>query len=339
MTNAVSLAQQASTGVSPGFRNRIINGAMVIDQRNAGASVTIDNTIAYTVDRWNVEDSTDGVLSVQQVVDAPNGFYNSLKVTVTTADSSLGATQWAKLLQPVEANNVTDLDFGLSTAKTITVSFWVKSSLTGTFGASVLNSAENRCFPFSYTINSANTWEYKTATIPGDTTGSWTRGSNLIGLRLVFGLGVGSTYSGTAGAWTSSSFIYSVTGSVNLINTLNATWQITGVQLEVGSTATSFDYRPYGTELALCQRYYQIVALNIYNGNPGASEYHSVPVAYLAQMRATPTGGTITGGSSLNLLFTGVESITAYGCRFTIQSNANSDAGYTGGQIPLNAEL
>ena len=258
-TNGVTFPDrslQAAAASPYVLKNRIINGAMVIDQRNASTSVTINNTNAYTLDRWNVEDSTDGILSVQQVTDAPTGFYNSLKVTVTTADASLGATQWAKLLQPIEANNVTDLDFGLSTATTITVSFWVKSSLTGTFGASILNSAENRCYPFTYTISAANTWEQKSITIPGDTTGTWIRGSTAIGLRLVFGLGVGSTYSGTAGAWTSSSFIYSVTGSVNLINTLNATWQITGVQLEIGTTATPFERRLYNQELANCQRYY-----------------------------------------------------------------------------------
>jgi hypothetical protein len=309
---------------------------MVISQRNGTSAITIDNDLLYTVDRWNIEDSTDGILSAQQVTDAPAGFYNSLKVTVTTADASLGATQWAKLLQPIEAYNVTDLDFGLSTAKTITVSFWVKSSLTGTFGASVLNSAENRCFPFSYVINAANTWEYKTATITGDTTGTWARGTNLIGLRLVFGLGVGSTYSGTAGAWTSSSFIYSVTGSVNLINTLNATWQVTGVQLEVGTQATSFEYRQIEQELALCERYYQITYGN-YRAYLTSADCGSNSLNY-STMRSAPTA-TVSGGSSSNVAATVIENIAVSGARFTICNTSAGMAERSGVLVALSAEL
>jgi hypothetical protein len=158
--------------------------------------------------------------------------------------------------QQIEGYNVADLNFGSANAKTVTLSFWVRSSLTGTFAGSISNGAEDRTFPFTYTISSANTWTQASITIAGDTTGTWltTNGS---GLRLKLNLGTGTTYSGTANAWTSSPYITSVTGTVNLINTVNATWYITGVQLEVGSTATSFDYRHYGTELALCQRYFE----------------------------------------------------------------------------------
>ena len=277
-----------------GFRNRIINGAMAIDQRNAGASVSYSgSTSAYSVDRWLGFQNTDGAFTLQQVSDAPSGYINSLKFTTTTADASLGSTQWAAVRQSIEGLNVFDLAFGSASAASITVSFWVKSSLTGTFGGAILNSAENRSYPFNYTISAANTWEQKSVTIPGDTSGTWLT-TNGVGLRLVFGLGVGSTYSGTANAWTGSSYIYSSTGATSVIGTLNATWQITGVQLEKGSTATSFDYRPYGTELALCQRYYVKYAnsgtgfLGITGQVSGTNgSYFLFPIS----MRATPTPG------------------------------------------------
>jgi len=258
MTNAVSLAQQASTGVSQGFKNRIINGAMVVSQRNGTSAVTLDGASAYTLDRWQGYDNTDGSFTVAQTTTAPTGFNNSLKVTVATTDTSLGATQFAFIRQFIEGYNIADLGWGTANAKTVTVSFWVYSSLTGTFGGSIINDAGDRGYPFSYTISAANTWEQKTVTIAGDTTGTWGT-TNGTGLALIFGLGVGSTYSGTAGSW-QAGFYVSATGATNVMATNGATWYITGVQLEVGSTATSFDYRPYGTELALCQRYYYLLA-------------------------------------------------------------------------------
>jgi len=303
MTNAVSLAQQASTGVSPGFRNRIINGAMMIDQRNAGASVTVNGNAPYTLDRWRAQDVTDGVFTVQQdagAVTPPVGFTDYLGVTTTTADSSLGASQVARIFQPIEGYNVADLGWGTANAKTVTVSFWVRSSLTGSFGGSLLNNSDNRSYPFSYTISSANTWEQKSVTIAGDTSGTWNT-TNSTGVYLIFGLGIGSSYSGTAGAWANGE-LYAPTGSVSVIGTLNATWYITGVQLEVGSTATSFDYRPYGTELALCQRYYEILR---YNANSElASSYLLTSTFYKhywyfkVSKRAAPTITLVSGSWS-----------------------------------------
>ena len=239
------------------FRNRIINGAMMIDQRNAGASVTVNSAATtYFVDRWiGTGQSSDGVYTAQQSTDAPSGFVNSLKITVTTADASIGASQIYDLQQIIEGTNIYDWAFGSASAQTITVSFWVKSSVTGTFGAVVSNSAQNRVYPFTYTINSANTWEKKSVTIAGDTTGTWLTDTG-IGLRLRISLGAGSTFLGTAGAWTTSTVV-GVTGQTNLISTLNATFFITGVQIESGSVATPFELRPNATELALCQRYYE----------------------------------------------------------------------------------
>ena len=236
-----------------GFKNRIINGAMVIDQRNAGASVTI-NANQYTLDRYQAIQTQTGKYSVQQSTTVPTGFKNSLLITSASA-YSIVSTDTFYFRQSIEGYNVADLAFGTANAATVTLSFWVRSSLTGTFGGALKNDAGNRSYPFSYTISSANTWEQKSITIAGDTTGTWDTGTAR-GLQVIFGIGVGSTYSTTAGAWAAGDYS-APTGATSVVGTNGATFYLTGVQLEVGSTATSFDYRPYGTELALCQRYYQ----------------------------------------------------------------------------------
>jgi hypothetical protein len=262
------------------LKNRIINGDMRIDQRNAGASKTVDGTSTYTLDRWLGDDSSDGVFTIQQSTVAPTGFTNSLKFTTTTADASLASNQYAYVEQSIEGYNIADLSFGTANAKTITLSFWVYSSLTGTFGGSFVNENGTRSYPFSYTISVANTWEQKSITITGDTSGTWTT-TNGAGLKIRFGLGAGSTYSGTAGSWSTNNYI-SATGAVSVIGTLSATWYVTGVQLEVGATATPFERRLFGNELALCQRY----AWN-WNYEPSNS-YIRFPTAY---------AGSTTGGS------------------------------------------
>ena len=244
-----------ATAPKVGMVNRIINGAMVIDQRNAGASVTPTSS-TFSVDRWNTNLTQASKFSVQQnagSVTPPVGFKNYLGVTSLSAYSVLSSDFFA-LQQPIEGFNFADLDWGTANAQTITLSFRVRSSLTGTFGGSLVNSAFDRSYPYTYTISAANTWETKSITIAGDTTGTWVGATNGIGCRLYFGLGAGSTYSGTAGAWSANAFT-SATGATSVVGTSGATFYITGVQLEKGSTATSFDYRPYGTELALCQRY------------------------------------------------------------------------------------
>ena len=245
----------AATGF--GFKNRIINGAMVIDQRNAGASVTVNSgAYNYTVDRWfGYGQVADGVFTVQRSTTAPTGFTNSALFTVTTADSSIGATQIYGFGQKIEGFNVADLGWGTASAQTVTLSFQVRSSVTGTYSVTLFNSAFNRGYTATFAVSAANTFETKTITILGDTSGTWLT-DNGVGLTLWFSLGTGSTYTGTAGAWNAGT-TYGATGQVNLIGTNGATFYITGVQLEKGSTATSFDYRPYGTELALCQRYWE----------------------------------------------------------------------------------
>jgi hypothetical protein len=235
-----------------GFKNRIINGAMVIDQRNAGASVAAGN--AYTLDRWLVRTDTATGNTTQQSTTVPTGFKNSLIVTIGTgAAPASGGRNYIQ--QPIEGLNVYDFAWGTASAATVTLSFWVRSSLTGTFGGALQNSAGDRSYPFTYTISAANTYEQKTVTIAGDTTGTWLT-TNGVGVILYIGLGNGSTFNGTAGAWAAADY-RSATGATNVVATSGATFYITGVQLEKGSTATSFDYRPYGTELALCQRYFE----------------------------------------------------------------------------------
>ena len=295
------------SGLGYGFKNRIINGGMVINQRGG---TTTQNTTAnvYGIDQWaGYGQITDGVFTmVQSSSSPPAGFSNFLRTTVTTADASIGATQTYGLRTVIEGYNVSDLGWGAAGASTVTMSFWVRSSVTGTFSGAIFNGGNTRFYVFSFAINSANTWEQKTITIAGDTTGTWAT-DNTAGIKIVFNLGAGSTYSGTAGSWGGTTY-YGVTGGVNLISTLNATLDITGVQLEAGTVATSFDWRPYGTELNLCQRYYwkkvggasgssyeTIASGFIYNTTTSAR----VGVQYPCSMRAIPTfstGGTLYMG-------------------------------------------
>jgi len=263
----------AQTSATRPFLNRIINGAMVIDQRNAGASVTASTTGAftYTLDRWNYLASAASKYSIQQnagSVTPPIGFTNYLGVT-SLASTTVASGDYYCIGQFIEGYNIADLGWGTANAKTITLSFWVYSSLTGTFGGALSNTTQNRSYPFSYTVSSANTWTQINLTIAGDTTGTWNT-VNSYGIRLFFSLGMGSTYSGTAGSWAGSAY-YSATGATSVVGTNGATFYITGVQLEVGSTATSFDYRPYGTELMLCQRYFYSIAQPPFRGVVTAS--------------------------------------------------------------------
>jgi hypothetical protein len=240
------------------MKNRIINGAMVIDQRNAGASVATSNgSFVYTLDRWKAYYSQTSKYTIQQnagSVTKPVGFPNYLGITSSSAYSVASGDIFV-LQQLIEAYNTSDLGWGTANAKTVTLSFQVYSSLTGTFGGSINNDTGSRSYPFSYTVSSANTWTPVSVTIAGDTTGTWNNNNNSASIVFSFGLGVGSTYSGTAGSWGSTTY-YSTTGATSVVGTNGATFYITGVQLEVGSSATGFEYRQYQQELALCQRYY-----------------------------------------------------------------------------------
>jgi len=285
-------------------RNRIINGAMQISQR--GTSFTVDGVNTYSLDRWQVEDATDGVFTVAQSSDAPSGFVNSLLVTVTTADASIGATQVALVRQRIEGLNATDLAWGTANAQTVTLSFWVKSSLTGTFGGAILNSAANRSYPYTYTISSANTWEKKSITIAGDTTGTWLY-DNGIFAQVDFSMAAGSTYLGTANTWAGTLYL-GATGQTQIMSTLNATWRVTGVQFEIGTTATPFERRLYGQELINCQRYYWRAIQNSVSGSAGigfcmggVSSYSRAQIPLPTTMRSIPTITFSTGANPVAL--------------------------------------
>jgi len=280
-------------------KNKIINGAMEIDQRNAGASTTAQG---YKVDRWGYFASGSPTFNLQQnagSVTPPTGFTNYLGATSTSA-YSMGSTDRAGFFQAIEGFNIADLGWGTANAKTVTLSAWVRSSLTGTFGGVVANSAYNRCYVFSYTISAANTWEYKTITITGDTTGTWLT-TNGAGINLSFAFGAGSGAVTTAGSWGSTAY-FAPTGQVNVAGTNGATFYITGVQLEVGSVATEFERRPYGTEFALCQRYYYALVQNkssslavISNGALWSSTEMDTAILFPISMRTYPSLVQTTG--------------------------------------------
>jgi len=294
MTLAVNIAQSGSNNAT--FRNRIINGAMVISQRNGTSSVTVPAAaVTYNMDRFYTYGSAASKFSFQQnagSVTPPIGFINYLGCTSLSAYSVVASDNFL-FGQYIEGFNVADLDFGKATAKTVTLSFWARSSLTGTFGGSLINSASNRSFVFTYTISTANTWEYKTITIAGDISGTWLT-DNGTGIAVNFSIGSGSTFSTTAGSWVAGNFL-NATGATSVVGTNGATFYITGVQLEAGTTASPFEYRSYGTEESLCQRYYYRVKAN--SGGGGlfgvgwcrSTTEATVSVPYPTAMRTNPT--------------------------------------------------
>ena len=309
----------SSTAQYTGFKNRIINGAMVIDQRNAGASVTPTGG-TYTLDRWNSFVTQSSKLTIQQnagSVTPPVGFTNYLGVTSSSAYSVISSDIF-QVSQFIEGYNIADLGYGSATTQTITLSFWVRSSLTGTFGGALSNSAYAYSYPYTYTISTANTWEYKTVTITGATSGTWLT-TNGIGIRVYFGLGVGSNNSGSAGSWSANGYA-SATGATSVVGTSGATFYITGVQLEKGSTATSFDYRPYGTELALCQRYFYPMKVTSttsgsFGGGVQSSARCDMVISYPVEMRATPTF-TVTGTLSIDDYFSVSGNVGSLGAQY-----------------------
>jgi hypothetical protein len=271
---------------------------MVIDQRNAGASVT-PTVSAFTLDRWACSINQSSKVSVQQnagSVTPPVGFTKYLGVTSSSA-YSITSTDYFNIVQQIEGFNTADLAWGTANAKTVTLSFQVYSSLTGTFGGSLSNINVNRAYPFSYSILVANTWTTISVTIAGDTTGTWAT-DNSTGIRLWFGLGVGSTFSGTAGAWAGADY-RSATGATSVVGTSGATFYITGVQLEVGTNATNFDYRPYGTELILCQRYYEKLQIqSTLAASDQATGISRLAWFFKVTKRASPTMANYAGGTA-----------------------------------------
>jgi hypothetical protein len=327
--NNATFSGNVAPSVNPTMRNRIINGAMMIDQRNAGVSKTITDTsnYTYTLDRWGVYGSQASKFSVQQnagSVTPPTGFTKYLGVTSLSAYSILSTDRF-EMIQGIEGVNTADLGWGTANAKTVTLSFQVYSSLTGTFGGSIQNSAGNRSYPFSFTISSANTWEQKTVTITGDTTGTWTTDTTAAGIYLNFSLGVGSNRSGTAGAWAAANYT-SATGATSVVGTNGATFYITGVQLEAGSVATPFEQRLYGQEFINCQRYYYRLtapssgSMLIFSGINAGSTSQLGSIYLPVSMRAIPT---LSAGANAWGLTRNNGSFTTYATN-SVPSIANS---------------
>ena len=353
--NVTGGANLVATGMPYGsssfLRNRIINGNMAVDQRNAGASVTpTDQT--YSLDRWKCRLSQASKYTVQQnagSVTPPSGYKNYLGVTVAAAANvTIGAGDFFAVEQILEGYNISDLDFGLSTAKAFTISFWVRSSVTGTYGGALNNSAENRPYGFTYTISAANTWEQKSITITADTAGTWLS-TNGIGLYVIFNLGTGSTYgSATNGSWASGATQFTPTGCATPITTNSATFYITGVQLEPGSVATPFERPLYSKQLADCQRYYRKTTGST-NTEPTLYAYGTsaqvvgsswvFPVPMRTAPTATTTGTLSFGNASTPVITAEANSYALYvtctsGTAITVSFNPNNSY-----QIGFSAEL
>jgi hypothetical protein len=322
-----------------GLKNRIINGAMAIFQR--GTAATTDLT--YSVDRWKFVKSNDASESVSQNTDAPTGFSYSLRNTISTGDATIGAAQYSGFEQSIEGYNMADLAWGTANAKTVTLSFWVRSSVIGTYTGNLRNSNDTRINPFNFTINVANTWEQKTITITGDTGGTW-QTTTSTGIIFAVYAALGSSYTaGTSGTWGTTP-AFGCGSPVNGIASNGNIFSISGVQLEVGSTATPFERRLYGQELANCQRYYNKwsgancptigIAQAVATGS-NAPVARRFSWANPVDFRAQPTmgyGGSLqiyTAGLS-NLVFTGYNGTTSN--KNIISFDANSTSSGTSGQ-------
>lgn len=288
-----------NSNIPLGTKNRIINGDMRVAQR--GTSFSNPTGGLYTLDRWYIRTQNASVVStITQSTTAPTGFINSFYLSIGTGAAS-GSTDRAQLYHGLEGLNVSDFGWGTANAKTVTLSFWVRSSLTGQFGGAIQNSAGNRSYPFTYTISSANTWEQKTVTVAGDTTGTWTT-DNGLGIQLNFDLGAGSSFLTTAGSWAAGDY-RGATGDTSIVATSGATWYITGCQLEASTEATPFENRMYSTELAMCQRYYYKIKglgggclfATGWNGSTTVGHYSiTLPVTMRTYPTALETSGTAT---------------------------------------------
>jgi len=330
MSKAAELAALIGSGQAQGDKNLIINGAMAVAQRSSSAVTVNSTTRTYAIDRFfGFGTSSAGVFTEEQSTDVPSGerFYNSSKITVTTNSSPSGSQTygWG---QGIEGVNTASLMFGSANAMTVTLSFWVKSSLTGTFSVILANNGGTRTYPATYTISSANTWEYQTITVAGDQSGTWTT-DNSEGLAIFWMLGTGSSLHGTANAWAASKF--GVSGQTDLIGTNGATLYITGVSLEVGEVATPFEHESYAETLQKCHRYY-IQGTNIGSFYPvglgtassGTSFRGMIPTS--VEMRTVNTFGNLTGargnGTAKTLSSHNLQEVTALGVGFNATSSS-----------------
>ena len=321
------------------LRNRIINGDMRVDQRNAGVEVNPAVNQTYYLDRWVAISSAASKYKIGQnagAVTPPTGYPNYLGLTSLSA-YTVGSGEVFAVRQRLEGLNVSDLAWGTASAATVTLSFYVRSSLTGTFGGAFTNNASDRSYPFTYTISVANTWEQKTVTIAGDTSGTWLT-TNGIGINVTFSIGASSTVSTTAGAWAAGSYA-SATGATSVVGTSGATWYVTGVQLEVGTVATPFERQLYNAQLAQCQRYFQLMDMGYVYGYATASAQISSNYTFPVAMRTTATIAVVTnptfGSGTAVSSYQATSRITA----FYMISTGGPFATWTGGQFSAAAEL
>jgi hypothetical protein len=334
-SDGTAAAQVSSLNDGPlsGARNRIINGDMRIAQRGTTAVTT---SSSYPVDRWLLGFVTSGAVSGQyETASTPTEFQTAFKFTTTTADATTNATDFCNYQQSIEGFNTADLMFGTANAKSVTLSFWVRSSLTGTFCAVLLNNALDRSYVSEYTINVADTWEYKTITIPGDTSGTWLT-DNGVGLRVRFGLTAGTDLQQAAGSWSTGNVVGS-SNQTQLLETLDATWYVTGVQLEPGAVATPFERRSYGQELSLCQRYYQTIQPTVYTYTETGAATVYLPVTWQT-MRDTPVAATVSQVLYANTTSVALVPEGPSGGRLN-QSNTSAGYGGASGTYSLTKEL
>ena len=345
-----------NTAPKVGMVNRVINGGMVVDQRNAGASVSLSGAGQYIVDRMKCRLDASSSSTGQQVADAPVGFNSSIKLTIGTG-AAPSSSQLGWLSQSIEGFNTADLGWGTSSAKTATLSFWVKSSVTGTFSGVVRNGGTS-AYAFGYTVSSANTWERKAVTIIGDTANTWGT-DNGLGIGVFFDLGTGTTFQTAAGVWSSGNY-FSASGSTALCATSGATFYVTGVQLEKGSTATDFEYVDYSRQLQMCQRYFAKLqndgaggAISLAVGGQRDTTSSWLYVKHPVTMRSEPTVAisqtqltdfsVYANAATLTNTFAGFDTSTIY-CSMTAAGAAYRSAGLqinndTSGFLSLSSEL
>jgi len=345
------------TSAQTGFRNRIINGDMRIDQRNAGASVNLSSSGAFPIDRFVVYTTSGTGNTATRSTTAASGFTNSIAITIGTGAAPI-AGSFNQIGHIIEGFNVSDLGFGSASAGSVTISFWVRASISGTYCVALLNAGSagtRRSYIAEYSISATNTWEKKTLTISGDTSGTWAT-DNGQGIQLWFDFGSGSDYQGTKDNW-SNGAKWRTSNQTNLVGTNGATFYITGVQLEAGSTATDFERRPIGTELALCQRYaYSIgrvlgeVIGSGYSGTAAVRVFAPLPVTMRAAATLSSYGsanawvaqgatGTVTA-TSISLAYSGKQGVVInFGGGLSNDSPVIVYADLSTGYLNFEAEL
>ena len=338
-TNAILDASGGTTATVNGYtptasnmagRNRIIGGDFTTNPWQRGTSFAAIANGSYFADRWSIGYTTTAVVTASKATDAPTaneaGIFTQYcaSLAVTTADTSIAASDRFVLRHIVEGLNAASFGFGQAGSRNVTLSFWVKGTKTGVHCVGIRNSADDRAYVAEYTIVTTNTWEYKTLTIPVDTTGTWLYDTG-VGLFLQFALMAGTTYQTTANTWTAGSF-FATANQVNALDAISNTFKIALVQLEAGSTATDFEYRPYGTELALCQRYFQnghVYCLAYSSTGSGFGDRAPFPTV----MRATPS---ITYSNTVYLNASGITTneVDIYGVSPQVATTTTSATRY-----------